>query len=450
MMNKTLIEKLEKSNLKLNWNAIDSVEWKSQESTKKSILFYNLPTGSKTEWEKAKNRLKASRYALCIINTDEKLDLENTYLVDKDEFVELQELTLEAFYPMKKDLVFLGVTGTNGKTTTVDIIRQLCVHNDVDVMTIGTLGVYLNSKQVENFHLTSPSYIDLRKTIYKYAEKTQIIAMELSSHALIQNRTGRIQFDGIAWTNLTQDHLDYHKTMENYLSAKKMVFNKIKEDRKVLIPTSQGELVKKIGRPLDIFPCEPKEVLSNAFFKIKYNRDNLSLALSLLEPHVKIQERTLNLLVAPDGRLNIIPYKDNFIIIDFAHTPDALQSICRELKNDFSEYNLITLFGCGGDRDRLKRPLMATAATENSDFVILTSDNSRYEDPTQIINDAKVRLNKNSVIEVDRKKAISSAIKMLSKSILLIAGKGHETYLDINGVKHPYSDMDFVMELIND
>ena len=153
---------------------------------------------------------------------------------------------------------------------------------------------------------------------------------------------------------------------------------------------------------------------------------------------------------APPGRANIIHNNDQIIVIDYAHTPEGISSIAKSLKASFSNKKLITIFGCGGDRDRKKRPLMAKAAQENSDYVILTSDNPRFENPQQILDDAKIGLSENSEIILDRKAAIVKAMKSYPLAVILVAGKGHEDYMDIKGVKHPYNDRDWVKENLDD
>jgi UDP-N-acetylmuramoyl-L-alanyl-D-glutamate--2,6-diaminopimelate ligase len=177
----------------------------------------------------------------------------------------------------------------------------------------------------------------------------------------------------------------------------------------------------------------------------------MSLAMKCLEAlGVSCDEIDYNNIISPAGRFNIVPYKESFIVIDFAHTPEALENICKEIKRSFQGYDLITIFGCGGDRDKTKRPLMGKVAIDESDFVIITSDNPRFEDPNLIINDITLGLNKsNYQVIVDRKEAIKVGFTKLDKTILLIAGKGHEAYIDQNGTKRAYSDLGEVNRNIN-
>ncbi len=436
------------TNLELN-----DVEWRSENSSDHSILFYKFNRQTHSELEKFNERLSQSSLGICITNSNTKLTQENCFCLDGENYLSLQEELLCYLYPtdFMEEKYSVGVTGTNGKTTTVYLFAQLMMQKKLNVLTVGTLGVLLNNKEISNYNLTTPAYIDLRKELFRQKDSFDVFAMELSSHALEQGRIGSIKFNQIAWTNLSQDHLDYHGTMDKYFEAKKRVYQYLKNPGfSVFIPETQVELISLL-KNFEVKKISSKVVTSNPFFRMSYNLENLSLALALTKSKYK-EHYDVEQLTASPGRFNIIKYGKDFIIIDFAHTPDALKAICLDLKKAFSEYRLITLFGCGGDRDRVKRSLMAEAASEYSDFVILTSDNPRFEDPQQIINDARVGLKTKSHIEVDRKKAIAYGIETIDekKTILLIAGKGHEAYMDIQGRKYPFNDKDYVTELIND
>ena len=186
--------------------------------------------------------------------------------------------------------------------------------------------------------------------------------------------------------------------------------------------------------------------IENTFFKVNYNRDNLALALGLTHNLVKFERMNVEELKPPAGRFNIFSHNDSYIIIDYAHTPDGLESICREIKNNFKEHKLITLFGCGGNRDKQKRSLMGEAASKYSDILILTSDNPRFEDPSQIIDDIIPGVSIEYEKIVDRRQAIDYAFKIINHGVLLVAGKGHEDYIEINGKKKTYSDYATVLE----
>ncbi len=435
----------------LDLGKFDNAQWIAQESNNKSILFYHLADTDHKNIEKCKKHLEQTTFYKCYLSSACDIGIPSVVGLSLENYLETQEQVLNYLYPIEDNLLLLGVTGTNGKTTTVDLVRQLCVLSGIQVLTLGTLGVFLNDKEVENFNLTTPNYIDLRKTIFRFKNDIKVCAMELSSHALAQHRVGRLYFDNIGWTNFTQDHLDYHNTMDEYLEVKKGVFNLIKPAGKIILPRRQKPLGKLLNRPSEIIYGDLTLDPKNLFFSTDYNKDNLELALAMVEPLVSsIKLETLEKIKATPGRFNIIKYKNSFIVIDYAHTPDALESICHELKDTFKEYELITVFGCGGNRDRAKRPIMASAAQKFSEMVILTSDNPRMEDPNKIIADAEVGLSGKYLTILDRKDAISKGISLLQKSVLLIAGKGHENYIDIKGKKVSYSDKETVMGIIND
>lgn len=441
---KSIIEK--KLNFEISAD-VNEVHWRAQDSTDKSILFYKASNTEKNI-EIFKSRISTANYALCITNLSGVED-KKIKIIDNKRFHDLKERILNELYPFDSQAkCVLGVTGTNGKTTTVEIIKQVCILKGLNVLTVGTLGVCLNDEQVEDFELTSPSYIDLRKSLYKYSKNCHVIAMELSSHALDQNRLGSIRFDRIGWTNLSQDHLDYHKTMDNYFLAKAKIFEFTKETGSVIVSRKQKDLIKR----LEGYEFEPTTMLGrikNMFFYPDYNRENLEVAICLLKGFVEVTLDEIECLNAPPGRFNIYQHKSNFIIIDYAHTPDGLESICSEIKMTFPKHQLITIFGCGGDRDKKKRPLMGKAASRYSDFIYLTSDNPRFENPEQIIKDAEIGIKKPFEKIINREEAIKKAFLSLEDSVLLIAGKGHENYIDKEGTKHEYCDENVVKSLIS-
>jgi UDP-N-acetylmuramoyl-L-alanyl-D-glutamate--2,6-diaminopimelate ligase len=302
-----------------------------------------------------------------------------------------------------------------------------------------------------DFGLTSPSLIDLRKFLAVYGKGKDFCVMEASSHALIQERLFGIIFDGAGWLSFSQDHLDYHKSMEAYFEAKTLIYKHMREDARLFIPPSQTDLYEK----LKIFPQTVKayglpEKLP-LFFSTRFNRDNLEVAHAIVESVFgTVLSIDYNQLTSPDGRFYIQKYKSNYLVVDFAHTPDALLNICRGIKTSFPGHKLKVLFGCGGDRDRTKRPLMGSVVDQWADEAYVTSDNPRSEDPESIINDILKGFGK--IIPrkiVDRREAVRIAFSELNeKEVLLFAGKGHEDYILINGVKHPYSDIKEVDEFV--
>jgi UDP-N-acetylmuramoyl-L-alanyl-D-glutamate--2,6-diaminopimelate ligase len=427
---------------------IGEAHWKTQDSKEDDILFYKF---NNPDCEKEQNlfseRLKDSKFKLCIVN-NHHIKFDRVYSVGKN-FNDFQQECLDILYPFKEGVQFFGVTGTNGKTTTVDLIRQLLILHNKKVMTIGTLGVYINKTKEDDFSLTTPALIDLYKAVFKFKDRVDYIFMEMSSHALIQKRFGKIQFQKIGWTNFTQDHLDYHKTMDEYFEAKALIRNYVKKDFEIVVPEGQVNVLNQ----LKFKPTKAKNQngIENSFFKPIYNLENLAIATELIKDIVIVHDKDIESLTPPPGRFNIIDFNSTYIIVDFAHTPDAIHSIGKEIKNSFPGKKLKTVLGCGGDRDKTKRKPMGEAASQFSSYIYITSDNPRFEDPLEIINDIIPGVTSPYEVEADRKLTIRNAMSHLSHNeILLIVGKGHEAYLDIKGIKHPYSDIETVQEYKND
>jgi UDP-N-acetylmuramoyl-L-alanyl-D-glutamate--2,6-diaminopimelate ligase len=427
---------------------IKDLHWRSQDSNKNSLLFYKV--GNKLSDEAVfHQRISNASYAHLIINRTIQPMPVNCSVVNENEWPQLQKDCLDLIYPLPS-LRLIGITGTNGKTTTADLVLQLGHQVGKKGISIGTLGVRELGKTIVDFGLTSPPLIDLRKYLYQYGQDKDFCVMEASSHALEQQRLYGIQFDCAGWLSFSQDHLDYHKTMENYFSAKKLIFQHLKKNAVVFLPSEQKELIKKLS----------KEAISLAggisadlplFFQTQFNQNNLEVAAGIInflfksELHFDYQK-----LNPPDGRFYIKSYRSNYIVIDFAHTPDALENICKGIRKAFPHHQLKVLFGCGGDRDRTKRALMGEIADKYADDIYVTSDNPRSEDPAQIIQDIIHGFIKNTPkVIIDRPAAVKRAFESLNENeILLLAGKGHEDYILINGIKYPYSDIGEIEKLL--
>lgn len=432
--------------LLFNLGADTNIQWQTLNSNSNSILFYRFFDESSENLKKFQQRLKDCEYKYCVTNIEIKSD--DIICLSIENFLKLQFELLLHYYPINKKIKFLGVTGTNGKTTTVDLIRQISIQNKKSVMTFGTLGVYKNEKLVENFNLTTPTLIDAIKTISKHSEGLDFVVFELSSHALVQERLGGLKFNAIGWTNFTQDHLDYHKTMDEYFAAKALVGEIIVPNGKIFLSQDMIKFKNKISFNYEIISNDQKA--ESPFFKVKYNLSNLNLAFNILKSvssHIKLNS---SLLSPPPGRFDIHPYKDSYIIIDYAHTPDALESICKEVKSTFKEHDLKVVFGCGGNRDKSKRKLMGAAASKFASFIYITNDNPRFEKPLDITREILEGVTVPYVIETDRKKAIEIAINDLTKNVLIIAGKGHEDYMEIEDKRVHFSDKEVVGEILND
>ncbi len=428
------------------------VEWKTQTSVDSSILFYRIgdkPIDESQFWE----RIQFAKFGLLIINKKTERNLPpHTIVIDESKWPELQKKILDFFYPLPKNLKLIAVTGTNGKTTTTDLILQLGEQCGKKGLSLGTLGVREVGKTLADFGLTSPSQIDLRKYIFEFAQHKDFCVMEVSSHALSQTRIYGLEFVAAGWPSFSQDHLDYHKTMEEYFSAKCMLFNYLKPHASLYIPSAQTELWNKL-HPKFSTAKQAKELNQKLplFFSTKFNKENLEVAISVVEDVFGEHYWNLEALTAPDGRFYIRSYKSNYIVVDFAHTPDALENICQGIRSSFPNHQLKVLFGCGGDRDRTKRPLMAAAVDKYADYIYVTSDNPRSENPDQIISDIVVGIKKNKFETItERPIAVKKAFsELVENQVLLLAGKGHEDYILINGVKHPYSDINEVNNFLN-
>lgn len=427
----------------------DSMEWRAQLATPKDVLFYRLPDTSEQSIKAMRERLSSSAYGTVVIScpkgTQEKLrseGLRDALFCEASEFYSLRSRLANKLYPLEGKK-FIAITGTNGKTTTVDFIRQLLLSKKHKVITIGTLGVYLNEKKMDDFGLTSPDYIDLRKALSEHKDEFEVCALEASSHALEQGRLKGLRFDAIGWTSFSQDHLDYHKTMEEYFHAKLAL--KDYSDKSFRVSARAMELVRKLGENARLFGA--KREGKSAFLKSAFNQINLDVALGCLEDiGVSFDlddSNCLDELSPPPGRFNVIENREQTLVVDFAHTPDALENVAKELKRTYPQQKLICVFGCGGDRDGAKRSLMGKVAGDVCDHVYVTSDNPRFENRDKIIADILEGFSKeNFVVEPDRSKAIGMAMQAYPKAVVLVAGKGHEPYIDELGEKRPYSDLE--------
>ena len=397
----------------------------------------------------------------------------------KDTREYLAKYLKEQYNEQLSKIKFIGITGTNGKTTSCYLIYQALTKLGVKTAYIGTIGFYVEGK-VKDLDNTTPDLIDLYE-MFDYCIKNEVkaIAMEVSSHALSLGRVMGVEFDYAAFTNLTQDHLDFHKSLENYEQAKLILFKNLRND-KVAVINSDDKYYKdfclkennnilyglndladyKITKYLlhidsveFSFKYKNKEYDVKLNIPGKYNIYNYMNLLIILNKMGYSLEKIINLsstLKAPSGRFETLRYKDSVIIIDYAHTPDAVLNILDNVL-EYKKGKVITIIGCGGDRDKTKRPIMGEIATSKSDFVIFTDDNPRTEDNHLIMNDIISGVKKdNYMIKYDRKEAIFEGLKKLEKNdILLILGKGHEDYQVINHDKIHFSDLETVREFID-
>lgn len=379
-----------------------------------------------------------------------------------------------------KHLKLVGVTGTNGKTTIATLLYNMFRKFGYKVGLLSTVCNYIDDREVPADH-TTPDPIELNELLSKMVKAgCEYAFMECSSHAIHQKRIGGLKFAGGIFTNLTRDHLDYHKTFENYRNAKKAFFDGLPktafaitnaDDRNGMVMVQNTKATIKIysTRQMADFRARIIEMhFAGMYLDIdghevgvqfigKFNVSNL-LAVYAAARMLGMQPEdilvAMSTLHSVSGRLEPIQSPDGFTaIVDYAHTPDALENVLNAIHEVLNgKGKVITVCGAGGNRDKGKRPLMAQEAVRQSDRVIITSDNPRFEDPQDIINDMIAGLNKEQMKKVitivDRKEAIKTACMMARKGdVILVAGKGHENYQEIKGVKHHFDDKEVLHEI---
>ncbi|MBP6609555.1 MAG: UDP-N-acetylmuramoyl-L-alanyl-D-glutamate--2,6-diaminopimelate ligase [Paludibacter sp.] len=379
-------------------------------------------------------------------------------------------------YPSTK-LTLVGVTGTNGKTTIATLLYNLFRELGYKTGLLSTVCNYVNNTAIEATH-TTPDALALNELLAKMVEAGCTYAfMEVSSHAVDQHRIAGLEFDGGIFTNITRDHIDYHQTFENYLKAKKSFFDELASDAFALTNADdknggvmlQNSKARKYNYSLRGMADFKTKILEHSFegmlldmndrevnvsFIGKFNASNLTAvygAAVLLEQDELEVLRILSMLNSVSGRFETLRAPQGYTaIVDYAHTPDALNNVIGTI-NQILQGNgrLITVVGCGGNRDKGKRPMMAREAVDGSWKTILTSDNPRNEEPQDILNDMLAGLDitqKNkSLTIVDRREAIKTACALAQAGdVVLVAGKGHEDYQIIQGVKHHFDDREEV------
>ena len=382
--------------------------------------------------------------------------------------------------PSKK-LKLVGVTGTNGKTTIATLLYNMFRKFGHKCGLLSTVCNYIEGEAIPADH-TTPDPIELNHLLSKMVEAgCEYAFMECSSHAIAQKRIGGLDFAGGIFTNLTRDHLDYHKTFENYRDAKKAFFDGLSKDAfaitnaddkngSVMVQNCKAKIKTYSTRSMADFRARIIECHFEGMYLEIDGREvgvqfigkfNVSNLLAVYGAAVMLGKKPedilliLSTLKSVAGRLEPIRSKEGVTaIVDYAHTPDALENVLNAIHEvlDGKGGKVITVCGAGGNRDKGKRPLMAQEAAKQSDRVIITSDNPRFEEPQDIINDMLEGLNaqqkKKTISIVDRKEAIRTATMMASKGdVILIAGKGHEDYQEIKGVKHHFDDREIVREI---
>ena len=388
-----------------------------------------------------------------------------------------------AFYgfPDKK-LKLIGVTGTNGKTTTTYMLSEIFKSNGNKVGVIGTLGISYGQKFISP-ELTTPDPIYMHSVFADMVESgVEYVFMEVSAHALYYNKIDGLHFDVGIFTNCTQDHLDFFGSMKEYADCKKLMFKNgrcgyavINSDDELgiqLLKSTNNSISYGIGNPADVFAVDIAESLHgttyvlNLFdelYEIKlllpalhnvYNSMAAAACAKILGVNTATIAKGLKNLKTVTGRLErIANYNGADIFVDFAHTPDGLEKSLQSLKK-LCKGKLYCLFGCGGNRDKTKRPIMGSVAAKYADFLIITSDNPRFEEPFDIISEIEEGVKpygKKYVTVTEREAATEYAVRLLEKGdILLVAGKGGEHYQEIMGIKHSYDDNTVIKKIIGD
>ena len=354
----------------------------------------------------------------------------------------LEKYLKKYYYKQIKDVILIGVTGTNGKTSTSYLIYQALNLAGIKCSYIGTIGFYLEN-DIKKLNNTTPDICDLYEMIIESINcGCKAVVMEVSSHALKLGRVNTLKFDYAILTNITEDHLDFHKTYKDYYKTKMSIFKKLKKKGTKISDIK----IENYDINNDYFEYNNK--IYNTKIKGEYNIKNIIPSIIILDKMNIDSRKIIPQLCLPPGRMQIINYKNNSIIIDYAHTPDAMEKIISTVKI-MNHNRIITIFGCGGNREKEKRPKMGEIASLLSDYVILTNDNPRDENPKEIIREIKQNMNNNYKIIYDRKKAIQEGIKMLKENdVLLILGKGHEEYQIIDNKKIFFSDLYTVYDII--
>ena len=404
-----------------------------------------------------------------------------TYVKVTDSTYALGVMACNYYDNPSEKLKLVGITGTNGKTTTVTLLFNLFKSLGYSVGLLSTVQNKINNTVIPSTH-TTPDAITLNELLFKMEEQgCEFVFMEVSSHAIVQNRIAGISFTGALFSNITHDHLDYHKTFDEYIKAKKQFFNLLpstafaltnRDDKNgmVMLQNTKANKYTYALKNIADYKCKIIESHLNGLLLnidnhevwVKligtfnaYNILSVYATAILLKQDITSVLTALSNLNSVEGRFQYVKSPNGVIgIIDYAHTPDALKNVLETVKEIRSgSEQVITLVGCGGDRDSAKRPIMAAIACEYSNKVILTSDNPRTEDPEEILNQMQAGINPVDVKKVlritDRREAIKIACSFSSKGdIILIAGKGHEKYQEIKGVKHDFDDLEILKETI--
>ncbi|MEM1135102.1 MAG: UDP-N-acetylmuramoyl-L-alanyl-D-glutamate--2,6-diaminopimelate ligase [Bacteroidota bacterium] len=412
----------------------------------------------------------------------EKISNEICYLLVDDSAKAMGIFAANFYDHPSQKLNLVGITGTNGKTTVATLLFRLFRELGYNTGLISTVENKVNDT-VLPAKFTTPDAIQLNGLLEEMVkQKCTHCFMEVSSHALEQERVNGIDFTGAVFTNISHDHLDYHKTFDNYIKAKKKLFDNLSDKAFALVNKDDRRgriMVQNCSASIRTFSLKAMadfkaKILENSFEGLLLEIDgkdtwfrlignfNASNLLAVYASALLLEEDKENVLTSlsgigpAKGRFDQVISEKNRAIVDYSHTPDALENVLKTIVAlRKANEQIITVVGCGGDRDKEKRPKMAAIAAKLSDKVILTSDNPRTEDPEQIIKDMQQGLNtgdSNKTLAItERKEAIKTACMLASKGdIILVAGKGHENYQEINGVRHHFDDKEILEDFLTE
>lgn len=458
--------------------AITSICFDSRKAEKNSLFI--AVKGTKSDGHNyIEQVIKSGTIAVVCEELPTELNDKVAYIKVKDSSLALSSIASNFYDNPSSQLKLVGVTGTNGKTTTVTLLFNLFRALGFNTGLLSTVKNQINNEIIPATH-TTPDAIQLNSLLRQMVDKgCQYCFMEVSSHAVVQQRVAGITFSGGVFTNITHDHLDYHGTFDEYIKAKKKFFDMLPEEAfalvnrddansKVMLQNTKATKKSYALKTIADYKCK---IVENQITGLLLNIDgqevwtkligtfNAYNILAVYATAVLLKQDKINVLTAlsslgsVEGRFQYVRTDNGIIgIVDYAHTPDALQNVLKTIKDiRTGNETVITVVGCGGDRDAQKRPVMAKIACELSNKIILTSDNPRSEDPEEIIKEMQKGVDalcyKKTLSIVDRKEAIRTACSLAKPGdIILVAGKGHEKYQEIKGVKHPFDDMQVLNE----
>ncbi|MDR0927457.1 MAG: UDP-N-acetylmuramoyl-L-alanyl-D-glutamate--2,6-diaminopimelate ligase [Ignavibacteria bacterium] len=398
-----------------------------------------------------------------------------TYITTTNPRITLAELAHSFYNNPTSKLKLIGITGTNGKTTTTFLVKSILEAAGKQVGIIGTTGIYINQRKIEATH-TTPESLELAQIFSEMvAEGIEYVVMEVSSHSIAMHRIHGIEFNVAGFTNLTHEHLDFHKTMDDYANTKQQLFTNLNKTAVAIVNADDEYATKMVAKCPAIIKTFGIDTsadyrIDDVHIDMKHTTFTLNKnpITTQLTAYFNVQNATLAIAICIElgftwsavsqgiamskgaaGRLELVAVKSGATAyVDYAHTPDALEKsliTCRELIDERNGGKLICIFGCGGDRDKTKRPIMGAIAVKYADVVIVTDDNPRTEESTSIINDILVGINDSDNVQVinNRSDAIAHSIAISKKDdVILVAGKGHEDYQIIGTTKHHFSDVE--------